>query len=174
MNLIDLVKLNNELDEMIARQDEEVKRIDAEIEHTKEMRYRSFMDDMEKYSKITESIDPTLNVFVGSHNDGYGNRRCVDIEFNTKHHRLLIRQMTTLGDSLYVASIGYRQPYNEATAFGNKTVVDSIVSWYYDHPYTFEENLTNACVRATKEKAEKANARMIAAEERRRNYEKED
>ena len=171
MNLIDIVKLNEEINKMIEKQDEEVKRINADIERKNETLYRAFMDDMEEYSKAAEAISPALRVFVGSHDDGYGNRRCAYVEFDTKRHRLLIKLMLTLGDMYYVTSIGYSQPYNEAIAFGNEKIINSIVKWYFDHPCEFENYFKDKCVRLIKEKAKKANKRMLDAEERKRNYE---
>ena len=171
MNLIDIVKLNEEINKMIEKQDEEVKRINAEINREKETLYREFMDDMKEYSKTAEVISPALRVFVGSHDDGYGNRRCADVEFATKHHRLFIRMTTTLGDTFYTTSIGYSQPYNEAIAFGSEKIINSIVKWYFDHPREFENYFKDECLRTIKENAEKANKRMLDAEERKRNYE---
>lgn len=171
MNLIDIVKLNDEINKMIEKQDEEVKRIDAEINREKETLYRAFMDDMEEYSKTAEAIGPALRVFVGSHVNVYGNRKCVDVEFDAKSHRLFITRMTIYGDMFCVASIGYSQPYNEAIAFGNEKIVDSIVKWYFDHPCEFENNFKNSCLRTIKENAERANKRMLDAEERKRSYE---
>lgn len=171
MNLIDIVKLNEEINKMIEKQDEEVKRINTDIEREKESLYRAFMDDMEEYSKTAEAISPALRVFVGSHDDGYGNRKCVDVEFATKPHRLLIRRMTTLGDTFYTTSIGYSQPYNEAIVFGSEKIINSIVKWYFDHPREFENYFKDECLRTIKENVEKANKRMLDAEERKRSYE---
>ena len=176
MNLIDIVKLNEEINQMIAKQDEEVKRIDAEIKRKNETLYRAFMDDMEEYSKVAEAIGPMLRVFVGVHDTGWGEKFHYFVRFEPRRHRLRIVSIssrTSLSplEECTEKSIGYSQPYSEAIAFCNEEVVNNIVKWYFDHPCEFENNLKEECVRLIKDKAEKANKRMLDAEERRRSYE---
>ena len=142
MNLIDIVKLNEEINKMIEKQDEEVKRINADIERKKETLYRAFMDDMEEYSKTAEAIGPTLKVSVGRHDNGYNGKENYYVRFDKRRHRL---------------KIVYYSFWDE--------------KWYFDHPHEFENNLKEECFRIIKDKAEKANKRMLDAEERKRSYE---
>ena len=170
MNLIDIVKLNEEINKMIEKQDEEVKRINADIERKKETLYREFMDDMEEYSKTAEAIGPALKVSVGRHDNGYNGKENYYVRFDKRRHRLKIVYYS-FWEEYDKATIGYSQPYNEAIAFSSEETINSIVKWYFDHPHEFENNLKEECVRLIKDKAEKANKRMLDAEERKRNYE---
>ena len=90
MALIDIAKLNAEVDKLIEKQNDEIKRIDAEIELKREARFEKFMKEMEEYAKVVEPIQPAPYIFVGTHEDGYGCRNPYYLRFDKRHHNIII------------------------------------------------------------------------------------
>lgn len=165
MALIDIAKLNAEVDKLIEKQDEEIKRINTEVELKKETRFRAFMNEMEKYSEIVEPIQPAPYIFVGKHENGYGCRHPYYLRFDKRYHNIII----SFGHDgkEYSQRFGYHQPFKEATAFGGSEVINSITKWYFEHSDEFELNLTKACIDVIRDKAKAANEKMETAEKTR-------
>lgn len=165
MALIDIAKLNAEVDKLIEKQNEEIKRIDVEIELKREARFEKFMKEMEEYAKVVELIQPVPEIPLGEHDNGYGTRRVYYLWFDAQYHSIAVSYYV-LGDK-YTTWFGYHRTYKEVKRFGGSSVIDSIVKWYFDHHAEFEQKLTEACLKAIKDKAEAANERMKTAEKTR-------
>lgn len=163
MNLINLKKLNAEIDELISRQDEEIEVIQEATAINKKEKYDYFMAAMRKYADVASEIHETIPVFVGSHDDEYGNKRCCDVRFSQRRNRLVFGYMTTMGDFYTNFSIGYEAEFEDVIIFGGRKILNSITNWFEKNEDVFEQRFTEACVKAIKQKAEAANARYEKA-----------
>lgn len=161
MALIDIAKLNAEVDKLIAAQDVEIEQMKAEIASAKEERYKSFMAAMEQYAAIAEQISSEPRIDLGCY-DGYYWK----ISFEARRHMLRFYRVDDFGQLGRNRLIGYHQPYGEAAAFGGSEIIDLVARWYVEHPQEFERRFEEACVEVIKRKAEKANERYDATVEK--------
>lgn len=156
MALIDIAKLNAEVDKLIAAQDVEIEQMKAEIASAKEERYKGFMAAMEQYAAIAEQISPAPLIDLGFY-DYYWK-----ISFDARRHMLRFYRINDFVQLEPNKLIGYHQPYGEATAFGSSEIIDLVARWYAEHPQEFERRFEEACINTIKRKAEKANERYDA------------
>lgn len=167
MAMIDILKLNEELEKMIAAQDEEIKRIDEEVEATREAYFGIFMAAMKSYAEVAKAIAPRLSVFCGYYTS-YQSKDSYDIVF--RGDMLQIMMHTTFGDSYSGCVWGLNRTYDEVSKYGGKEIIDQI-AWRYaedpEFPQWFDNNFKDACMRAISRKAEQANERYQAALNRR-------
>lgn len=157
MALIDLVKLNEEIDKMIAVQETEIAAMKTKIRESKENKYNKFLAEMEKYAEIAEKIAPKLSVFVGSYDTRYGDRQCYYVQFTKRRHLLEIYRISAVGDHMDSNRLTYTTSRETATMFGGSQVIDDIAEWYVHNPAEFEKRFESECIRFLKQKAEAAN-----------------
>lgn len=157
MALIDIVKLNAEIDKMIATQEWEIQNINNMVEVKERENFQCFIKAMEKYSETAEQISDGLLVYVGCYNDGYGNMRSYDLQFYKRRHVLHVFKNTTIGDRYRECCV-----YYDAKEYIPR-IVNEIAAWYAKNPDEFEKRFEDACIRVIKQKAEKANAKYQTA-----------
>ena len=160
MAMIDILKLNEELDKMIAAQDEEIKRIDAEVEATREACFGIFMAAMKSYAEVAKAIAPRLEVFCGCYTQ-------------YRHYYYIVFRgdmLQILEGTNSVCIWSLNRTYDEVSKFGGKEIIDQIARRYAEDPefpQWFDNNFRDACMRAMRNKAEQANERYQEALNRR-------
>lgn len=161
MGMIDIQKLNAEVEQMIASQQKEIEAYKAAALVAREEKFYKFISDMAKYSADAKTISGVGSIFVGSHDDGYGRMCGYYVDFRKRNGRIVFSYSTTLGDTEHF-SVGYAANYKEVMS-GYREILDSIADWYINNPDVFRQRFEEACIKAIKAKAEKANAAYAAA-----------
>lgn len=156
MGLIDIAKLNMEVEKMIAAQQDEMQEMKAKMSAVNEERFYQFMAAMKGYAETVAPIGK-VKVFVGCYGDGYGNGRCYNVGFGYRRNRLMVSHMTTLGDYCDDFSIGYEAKYEDVTCLVGRELLNAIAKWYLENTAEFEKRLEDACIKKIKRKAEEAN-----------------
>lgn len=156
MGLIDIAKLNMEVEKMIAAQQDEMLEMKAKMSAVNEERFCQFMAAMKGYAETVAPIGK-VKVFVGCYGDGYGNSRCFDVGFGDRRNRLTVSHMTALGDDHVDFTVGYEAKYEDSMCFGGRGVLNAIAKWYLENTAEFEKRLEDACIKKIKRKAEEAN-----------------
>jgi hypothetical protein len=162
MGMIDIQKLNAEVEQMIASQQKEIEAYKSAALVAREEKFYKFISDMAKYSADAKTISGVGSIFVGSYDDGYGSMRGYDVNFRKRNGRIVFSYSTTLGDTYDHFSVGYAANYKEVIG-GHARIIDNIVDWYINNPDVFRQRFEEACIKAIKAKAEKANAAYAAA-----------
>lgn len=158
MGLIDIAKLNTEVEKLIAAQKDEMQEMKAKMSAVNEERFYQFMAAMKGYAETVAPIGK-VKVFVGCYGDGYGNSRCFDVGFGDRRNRMTVSHMTTLGDYYVDFTVGYEAKYEDVICFGGRDVLNMIAKWYLENTAEFEKRLEDACIKKIKQKAEEANRR---------------
>lgn len=166
MSLIDLKKLNAEVDELIRKQDEEVKAMKEAVYIAQEDTFKYFISKMKSFREIVEGFNEPIRVFTGCFDNGYGCRRAHDVIFDAKgrSYGITVTYMNTLGDTMLDFTISYESDYKYIIQHsGHKGIVDSISKWYKENEAEFERRLEEELADIIKKKAERANARYESA-----------
>lgn len=163
MGMIDIQKLNAEVEKMIASQQKEIEAYKAAALVAKEEKFYKFISDMAKYSADAKTISGVGSIFVGLYDDGYGNMRGYYVNFRKRNGRIVFSYSTTLGDTYDQFSVGYAANYKEIDSWYRGEILDNIADWYINNPDVFRQRFEEACIKAIKAKAEKANAAYAAA-----------
>ena len=172
MSLIDLKKLNAEIDELIARQDEEVKAMKVEAKEKWSQKYSQMIASLKEFAGIAKDIDgghgniEVLTTAIGKP----GNLCCTDyyyIRFSSNPDMYHIVTHNILGADYINYTINFNSSYETLIAYGDyEKMLNGIVGWWTNNMDEFERRFEEACLKYIKEKAEKANDRYKAAERR--------
>lgn len=164
MAMIDILKLNEELDKMIATQEEEIKRIDEEVYQHNAYRYMQFVTTLETMGEVIRKIGKELRAYLGSFDDGYGNRHTYWVTFMPdRPNRFHIQYGGRVNPRVTQATIDVEWGYDKQQS---KYLIDQVTEWWAKNVAEFEHGFEAACVTAIKEKAEEANTKYQAALER--------
>lgn len=161
MALIDIMKLNEELDKMIATQEAEIKQIDEEIYNGYEEKWKRFAADISEMMSIAYKIGGKQcrkGIYVVVRCD---NNRAYTLEFNHYGGVVIWFGFKT---GAYCGTIPYKSSYDVAKhslETGNFKVINEILdAWNYEDA---QRQFEDGCVKAIKQKAEVANANYQAA-----------
>lgn len=151
MGLIDIRKLNAELNEMIARQDKEIERIDTEIREYTEDLYRKMVADLSPFRDVAAEIGDTIVVETMS-----GEKSTDSIVFypdNRSH-------LGGYGNTTITATIFFKRlPVDKR----ERAILFDFAKKWPALRDGFQKRFEEKCVEAIKRKAEKANARYSSA-----------
>lgn len=164
MGMIDIQKLNAEVEQMIASQQKEIEAYKSAALVAREEKFYKFISDMAKYSADAKTISGVGSIFVGLYDDGCGDMRGYYVNFRKRNGRIMFSYSTTLGDTCGHFSVDYAANYKEVIMSScHRKILDGIADWYINNPDVFRQRFEEACIKAIKAKAEKANAAYAAA-----------
>lgn len=174
MAMIDILKLNAELDAMISRQDAEVTMLNHAVLAEREERYAQMVADIEEMYRVMKELKG--EVMVATNIDsryGHGVRDNYVIRINGTYGP---ECGVYSGMSCWLGPVLFRHSYSEVKRKNEhdscwRTLIfdiDKIVDDWAGQRNAFRHRFEEECVKLIKEKAAKANARY---EEAKRKYE---
>lgn len=155
MFLIDIMKLNDEVDKMIARQKSEIDDMNMIVEDKHEEIYNQFVSDINEMIKISHQIGKRISVETDA---VYCNYK-LSITFVTDCESCLIefREGRCIGGRIWPCN-----SYDKVKHYADTTVTERIMRlayWWNDpcNREVFRRRFEEECVKAIKDKAESAN-----------------
>lgn len=148
MAMIDILKLNAELDAMISRQDAEVTMLNHAILAEREDRYAQMVADIEEMYMVMKELKGEVEVYTN-----------IDSKYREKY---LIYINGTYGSDKFgwIGPVPLQRSYSEMKQLVN---IDKIVDEWAGQRDVFRHRFEEECVKLIKAKAEKANARYEEA-----------
>lgn len=170
MSLIDIRKLNAEIDQMIANQKVEIDDMREKANTAKAVRYMQFVTTLEEMSYIVRDLGANIRVYLGSFNNGYGSRKTYWLQFNGNScRRIHIQYSGNVNPAVTQATIHIDVAYPDLRdrITDQWNLIDQITEWWYapENAASMRKQFEDACIKAIKEKAERANAEYIKAKE---------
>lgn len=154
MTLIDIKKLNDELNAMIAAQEAEIQRMEDEITERNAYRLMQMITQMNEFAVIAKEFEENIFVNLPIKWDGYSTRiRITPRGFS-------IEYLNYLGFVNTQVSIRFNRTYN---SYCYDEQVTTVLDWWWGHAAEFRRMFEEECVKILCEKAEKANAKYKAA-----------
>ena len=154
MSLIDIRKLNTEIDQMIQNQNEEIDALQAEYDAVMSDRYEFMMHNLKECSAVAREIGDAIYVTIGRIDSSREYYLIFDCEGSCA-----VAYETALGDTHVQFRLRYGQGYDRVSRHGNIHTIDKIVKWWSENSVEFERRFTERCVKAIRRKAEQANTK---------------
>lgn len=157
MALIDIKKLNDELNAMIAAQEAEIKRMEDEIAERNAYHLMQMITKMEKFAVIVKEFEENIFVNLPIKCDGYSTRiRITPRGFS-------IEYLNYLGFVNAQISFRFNRTYDSYCYSEHEVNVTAVLDWWWDHEAEFRLMFEEECVKILTRKAEKANEKYKAA-----------
>lgn len=168
MAMIDILKLNAELDEMIRRQDEETKSMNDAVLVAREDRHAEMMADLEELYEVLMEIGGEVMVMTDILSPYGAPRREYYIRLNSTYGREFgIFSGTTSYLIPFTFNSSYQQKKNRVKrSSGLLPDVDKLVDEWAGQRDIFRRRFEEECVKLIKAKAAKANGRYEAAKKK--------
>lgn len=171
MALIDILKLNEELDKMIATQEAEIKQIDKQIEADFASQWEEMFRELWALDDCARQLGVEIGDIYAGTMPAEKSGRCwwdtLYYVFGNKSHNVpLVYGKNYQGNICTTYSVYSDDGMNRRTT--------TMLKYWKTAKDKIHADFEAACVKAIKEKAEKANAKYRAALERRMTEELED
>ena len=165
MAMIDILKLNAELDAMIKRQDEETKSMNDAVLVAREDRHAEMMADLEEMYEVLMEIGGEVRVMTDIISTYGVPRRKYCIRLDSTHGREF---GIFYGTSSYLITFTFHSSYQQKKnrverSCGLLPDVDKLVDEWAGQRDVFRRRFEEECVKLIKAKAAKANERYDAA-----------
>ena len=159
MGLIDIKKLNAEIDTMIANQKGEIAEMKEKYDETMEYRYTLMITAFKEFAAVANEIGMPIVVNMKNF-DTDGSAACPHgVKFLQKTLCEIV-WTNILGDSSDCALICFDSIYDKRVRYINDTI-----NYWWDHAAGFRMTFEEKCIKAIKAKAEAANAEYSKAKE---------
>lgn len=160
MSLIDIQKLNAELDKMITAQETEIKRINEEIEAGFVLRWEKMILDLRALDDCARELDMKIrDIYAGTMPPESSGRCWWDTLYYTFgdkfYNRPLVYGKNCTGDTGTIYLVCSDDERNRRTT--------TILKYWEKYKDKIHADFEAACIKALKQKAENANARYLAA-----------
>ena len=165
MGLIDIARLNAEVNKLIDAQKEEVAAMNAEVEAKREFRFQQMLTFFETMGCLTKELGESIRVPVATLDTDYGDKDNVYITFSSSGSRFKITRRNYRGEFYSYIHIGFDAEYEKVMRFGGSGMVDRVVNWWWDNAAEFERRFEKECLNIITAKAERANADYARAKE---------
>lgn len=161
MGLIDIAKLNAEVDKLIDAQNTEIKQMNSEMHRKTEEKWTAMVTDLIELQTVARQISGEQEPGITVPTDicwGISEQPKITIIFN--HYGMLSIGLT---GGTYIGQIPYKGSYDYAKnhlRHGNWAVnLEYVVNKWRDQYPEFEKRFEDACIKYIKRKAEEANKR---------------
>lgn len=160
MALIDILKLNEELDKMIAAQEVEIGKLNEETETSFASQYAEMYADLKTLNDFARDLNTHIyHIYAGTMPPKASGRCYWDtLYYHFGRRDIEVYGQTALGDTVQ----GY--VIRETSLMCRES--ETILKYWKECKDKIHTDFEAACVKAIKEKAEKANAKYQAALER--------
>lgn len=159
MSLIDIKKLNAELDKMITAQETEIKRINEETEADFALRWGKMVLDLRALDDCARELDMEIgDIYAGTmppESSGVCWWDTLYYIFGGKTYRT-----TLVYGKNCIGNIATR--YNVYSGDKRNRRTTTILKYWENHKDKIHADFEAACIKALKQKAENANARYLA------------
>lgn len=165
MGFIDIVKLNNEIEKLIATQAAEIKEMREEADAKAEYRFLQMMTSFEEMGLVAKEIGERIVVYTDDFNRGYGETNPYYVSFNKFKESFGIEYESKYCDRYTCARIKYGCEYSALNQCGKKELVNVISKWWAENAAEFRRRFEEECIKAIRAKAERANKKYAKAKE---------
>lgn len=160
MSLIDLKKLNAEVDELIKKSDAEVRNFERKITDNKEYKFNEFKKTMIKYRDLAREIGRDISV-VTDLRSHYRDNYVLTIRTYGDVH---IGLTGGAGLDCFLLNRTFEETERQMKKYSGLTAEPlKILNWWCSNKDKFEKAFEVGCINAIKRKVERANARHEAA-----------
>lgn len=164
MGFIDIVKLNKEIDTLIATQAAEIEVMKADADAKAECRFLQMMTSFEEMGCVAKEIGEKIAVYTDDFE-----HYCETLPFYVSFHRsdksVSVEYETRYGGRVTCFRLRYGCAYEVLNQCGKKEVVNIISKWWAENAAEFRHRFEDACINAIREKAERANAEYARVKE---------
>lgn len=148
MNMIDIQKLNAEVDKLIATQDAEIAVLKEKYNEQTLYRFQNMMSQFEEYAVTASEIGEPILVFVGKLKSSpydWG------VKFDSKYSCSICWHS---GVMVWEPSVRLR--FGDKLRLQNQ-ITEDLINWWWDNATEFHTQFADKCIGAIKWKAERAN-----------------
>lgn len=164
MAMIDILKLNEELDKMIASQEVEIEKLNKETETSFALQYAGMYADLKTLNDFARDLNTHIYHIYAGTMPPKASGRCY---WDTLYYHFGRRDIEVYGETA-LGDIAQEYIVHESSMICRES--ETILKYWKECKSKIHADFEAACVKVIKEKAEKANAKYQAALERKERY----